>query len=46
MVLDVFDGEGITSKDLWTNAPASVRDGRFWNWAKRVHEKCWEPVHG
>ena len=46
MVLDVFDGESIYfHKDLWTAAHASVRHGRFWAWAKRIHEKYWEAVH-
>jgi sulfide:quinone oxidoreductase len=29
-------------KDLSTDAPAIVRQGRFWSWAKRVHEKYWD----
>ncbi len=46
MVLDVFDGESIYfHKDLWAGTPASVRHGRFWSWAKRVHEKYWEATH-
>ena len=46
MVLDVFDGESIYfHKDLWSDDPASVRQGRFWSWAKRLHEKYWEAVH-
>lgn len=46
MVLDVFDGDSIYfHKDLWTDSPASVRHGRFWSWAKRVHENYWEAVH-
>lgn len=46
MVLDVFDGESIYfHKDLWSDDPGSVRQGRFWSWAKRVHEKYWEAVH-
>lgn len=46
MVLDVFDGDSIYfHKDLWSETPASVRQGRFWSWAKRVHEKYWEVVH-
>ncbi len=32
-------------KDLWVGEPASVRQGRFWSWAKRVHEKTWEIRH-
>ena len=29
-------------KDIWTNEPGSVRQGRFWSWAKRAQEKYWE----
>ncbi len=32
-------------KDIWTNEPASVRQGRFWSWAKRAQEKYWEAAH-
>ena len=32
-------------KDIWTNEPASVRQGRFWSWAKRAQEKYWEARH-
>lgn len=32
-------------KDLWTNEPGNVRQGRFWNWAKKAHEKYWEASH-
>ena len=46
MVLDVVDGDSIYfHKDLWSDDPGSVRQGRFWRWAKRVHEKYWEAVH-
>jgi sulfide:quinone oxidoreductase len=46
MVLDLADGESIYfHKDLWSDDPASVRHGRFWSWAKRVHEKYWEATH-
>lgn len=45
-VLDVADGDSIYfHKDLWSGDPASVRHGRFWSWAKRVHEKYWEATH-
>jgi NADH dehydrogenase FAD-containing subunit len=29
-------------KDIWTNEPGTMRQGRFWKWAKRAHEKYWE----
>ena len=46
MVLDTADGESIYfHKGLWANEPASVRQGRFWGWAKRVHERFWEATH-
>ena len=32
-------------KDIWTDEPATVRQGRFWSWAKRAQEKYWETVH-
>ena len=45
----VIDGSGDASlfvhKNIWTNDDATVRQGRFWGWAKRVHEKQWEAEH-
>ena len=32
-------------KDLSTHEPATVRQGRFWSWAKQVHQKYWEHSH-
>jgi sulfide:quinone oxidoreductase len=29
-------------KDIWTNEPGTIRQGRFWSWAKRAQEKYWE----
>ncbi|HSL55891.1 MAG TPA: FAD-dependent oxidoreductase [Pyrinomonadaceae bacterium] len=29
-------------KDLLTDGPATVRQSRFWSWAKRVQEKYWQ----
>ncbi len=46
MVLDAGDRESIYfHKDLWADDPASIRHGRFWSWAKRIHEKYWEATH-
>ncbi len=40
------DGKSIYfHKDLWSDDPASVRQSRFWSWAKRAHEKYWEATH-
>lgn len=32
-------------KGLWSEEPATVRQGRFWSWAKRVQQKYWEATH-
>ncbi len=40
------DNDGIYfHKDLWTDESARIRHGRFWNWAKRIHEKYWQAIH-
>lgn len=45
-VIDEIETGGIyVHKDLSTNEPATVRQGRFWSWAKRVQEKYWEVSH-
>jgi sulfide:quinone oxidoreductase len=45
----VIDGIGSDSlylqKDLWLDQPATVRQGRFWSWAKHVQQKYWEVTH-
>ncbi|MFZ0748763.1 MAG: FAD-dependent oxidoreductase, partial [Pyrinomonadaceae bacterium] len=44
-VIDI-EGESIYfQKDLWANEPSSVRHGRFWSWAKRIHEQYWRATH-
>ena len=46
LVLDEGGQETIyLHKDLWTDEPAKVRQGRFWHWAKLVQEKYWEALH-
>jgi len=46
MVIEEGGAESIyVHKDLWLDEPSSVRQGRFWSWAKRVHEKCWQAMH-
>jgi sulfide:quinone oxidoreductase len=32
-------------KDLWTDEPANLKQGRFWAWAKRGHEQYWMRRH-
>ena len=45
----VIDERGSDSiylhKDIWTDEPATVRQGRFWSWAKRVQQRYWEMSH-
>jgi sulfide:quinone oxidoreductase len=46
LVIDAGGRDSIyLHKDIWTNEPASVRQGRFWSWAKRVQEMYWERTH-
>ena len=48
MMLVIDEGEGETiylHKGLWVDDPAKVRQGRFWSWAKRIHEKYWLARH-
>jgi sulfide:quinone oxidoreductase len=45
----VIEGVGRDSlylhKDLWTDEPSTVRQGRFWSWAKRVQKRYWGVSH-
>jgi len=42
-VLDEIGGESLyVRKDLSTDEPATIKQGRFWSWAKQVHEKYWK----
>jgi sulfide:quinone oxidoreductase len=46
-VLDeIGGGNGLyVHKDIWGNEPATVRQGRFWSWAKQIQKKYWEVKH-
>jgi sulfide:quinone oxidoreductase len=45
-VIDEIGSDSLyVRKDLATDEPAIVRQGRFWSWAKHVHEKYWEASH-
>ena len=45
----VIEGVGSDSlylhKDLWKEESATVKQGRFWSWAKRVQQRYWEASH-
>lgn len=46
MIIDASGGDSIyVHKDIWTDEPATVRQGRFWSWAKRVQEMYWAAAH-
>lgn len=32
-------------KSLWEAGEPSVKQGRFWGWAKHVHQKYWQKIH-
>ena len=43
LVIDEGAGDSLyLHKDIWTNEPGTVRQGRFWSWSKRVQENYWE----
>jgi sulfide:quinone oxidoreductase len=45
-VIDEIGGNSLyLRKDLSTDRPATVRQGHFWSWAKRVQEKYWAVLH-
>lgn len=47
MVLETDGKDAIyLHKDLWTDDPANLKQGRFWAWAKRGHEQYWMRRHG
>jgi sulfide:quinone oxidoreductase len=46
LVIDEGGSDSIyVHKDIWTDEPALVRQGRFWSWAKRAQERYWEAAH-
>ncbi len=32
-------------KELWAHDEGKVKQGRFWSWAKNVHQKYWQRIH-
>ena len=32
-------------KPLWEQSEASIKQGRFWGWAKHIHQKYWQKIH-
>jgi len=45
-VIDEAGSDGLyVQKDMWSDEPATVRQGRFWSWAKRAQQRYWEISH-
>jgi len=45
-VIDDIGGDSLyVHKDIWTDEPATIKQGRFWSWAKRVQQGIWEVSH-
>ena len=45
-VIDEPGGDSVyVHKDIWDDEPATVRQGRFWSWAKQAQKKYWETTH-
>ena len=46
LVIDEGGQESIyLKKELGSDEQGSVKQGRFWGWAKRVHERYWQAQH-
>lgn len=46
LVIEAPGGDSIyLQKEVWTDEPGTVRQGRFWSWAKRVQQMYWEHSH-
>jgi sulfide:quinone oxidoreductase len=46
LVIDTGDADAIfLRKNVGRGEPATVRQGRFWRWAKRIHEMYFQHVH-
>lgn len=45
-VIDEIGSESLyLHKPIWSDEPATVRQGRFWSWAKSAQQKYWEVTH-
>lgn len=46
LVIDELGRDSIyVHKDVWTKEPETVRQGRFWSWAKHLQKEYWELQH-
>jgi sulfide:quinone oxidoreductase len=46
LVIDAAGQDSIfVRKDLWSDDPADIKQGRFWAWAKRMEKRYWKAQH-
>lgn len=46
LVIDEAGSDSIyVQKDIWNEAPATIKQGRFWSWAKRAQKEYWQLSH-
>jgi hypothetical protein len=46
LVIDAAGRDSIfMRKDLWSDDPAEIREGKFWAWAKRMERRYWKAKH-
>ena len=47
LIINDQDGDSLyLHKELWTGKPSVTQHGRFWSWAKQIHEGYWTRMHG
>ncbi len=46
LVVDAAGRDSIfVRKDLWSDDPAEIKQGKFWAWAKRMEKRYWKAKH-
>jgi sulfide:quinone oxidoreductase len=46
LVIDAAGRDSIfVRKDLWSDDPADIKQGKFWAWAKRMERRYWKAKH-
>jgi len=45
LVIDAAGDSIFLRKDLWTDDPADIKQGKFWAWAKRMEKRYWKAKH-
>ncbi len=45
LVIEAGKESIFAKKDLWSDEPGKIQQGRFWGWAKRLQEQHWKTRH-